>query len=337
MFVDYATVLIKAGNGGRGCVSFLRERFKPRGGPNGGDGGDGGDVVLMGDTSVDSLTRFRYTPRLAAENGHPGAGNNCSGKRGKDLLVRVPCGTIVRHAETGDVICEITEPENPVTVAQGGKGGRGNQHFATAVRQAPRYAQKGLPGIEFKAELELKIMADVGLVGLPNAGKSSLISIVSHATPKIADYPFTTLSPVVGVVELDEFRTLVMADIPGIIEGASRGRGLGVQFLKHIERTRVLLLVVDISSFADSAPDAAVAILQHEIQSFGHGLSEKPFLIAANKIDIDPSRAGLQTFLQRLPEGLRSKVYPVSTATREGLRTLLTALDKALLLDLPSQ
>ncbi len=330
MFVDSAKILIKAGDGGRGCVSFRRERFKPRGGPDGGDGGHGGDVVFRGSSSMNNLSRFRYTPRLFAKNGHPGRGNNCSGKKGKSITVNVPCGTIIKNLADGTILYEIIEPDIPVIVAKGGKGGMGNQHFATPTKQAPRYAQKGLPGEAFEVELELKIMADVGLVGLPNAGKSSLISKLSNAHPKIAGYPFTTLNPVVGVVELPEFRSLVMADIPGIIEGASSGKGLGLKFLKHIERTKAILYVIDISSFADTSPSQAFRILQNELKSFGHGLTEKKFLIAANKTDIDPDGTSLNDFLKNIGTKMAEKVHPVSVATGNGTDSLLAALDKLL-------
>ncbi len=336
MFVDYASVVIKSGNGGQGCVSFHREKFKPNGGPDGGDGGNGGDVILIGELGMNSLVRYRYTPRLFAKNGQPGMGSNRSGKKGKDMVVKVPCGTILRNTETGEILCEIIEPGTSVTVARGGKGGKGNQHFATPTKQAPRYAQPGLPGVEFKAELELKVMADIGLVGLPNAGKSSLISVVSHATPKIAGYPFTTLNPVVGVIELSEFRTMVMADIPGIIEGASEGKGLGIQFLKHVERTKTLLFVIDISPYADTPPENAFEILHREIESFGHGLPEKPFLIAANKTDLDPDATCRDEFSNHIPDNLKEKFFQISTATREGIDQLITALDKTLHDDLQS-
>lgn len=328
MFVDYVKVRIKSGHGGPGCSSFRRERYKPRGGPDGGDGGHGGDVVFVGDPAVNSLVQFRYTPRLFAEDGRPGRGSNCSGRQGKNLVLKVPLGTIVREQDSADCLCEITEPGVPIVVARGGKGGKGNQHFATATRQAPRYAQPGLPGEEFEAELELKVLADIGLVGLPNAGKSSLIAAVSQATPKIADYPFTTLNPVVGVVDLPGFRSLVMADIPGIIEGASNGRGLGIRFLKHVERTRVLLFVVDISEFADPPPQEALRILRAEVASFGHGLDRKPWVIAASKTDLDPGLERFQAFCADISPSPDTPVLPISAATRSGFDRLLAALDK---------
>jgi len=329
MFVDTAQVLIRSGHGGKGCLSFRREKYKPRGGPDGGDGGSGGDVVLIGSTGMNSLVKFRYTPKLLARNGRNGEGSNRSGKKGADLMVKVPCGTILRDADSGEVICEITREGIPVTVARGGKGGRGNQHFATSTNRAPRYVQDGLPGTEFRAVLELKVMADIGLVGLPNAGKSSLITAVSQATPKIADYPFTTLNPVVGVIELPEYRTLVMADIPGIIEGAAHGKGLGIQFLKHVERTRVLLFVIDISEYADTPPTEALAVLQNEIRTFGKGLDQKNFMIAANKTDLDPDEKRLRSFLKAVGAGLAEKVHPISAATGAGLDRLAAALDRA--------
>lgn len=330
IFVDTATVAIKSGNGGNGCMSFRREKYRPKGGPDGGDGGDGGDVVFVGDAGMDSLISFRYSPRLFAEHGQHGQGSNCTGKKGKDVLVRVPCGTILRNAETGEIHCEITQPDTPVIIARGGRGGRGNQHFATSTNQAPRRCEPGRPGIEFKAVLELKVMADVGLVGLPNAGKSSLITAVSKAHPKVADYPFTTLHPVVGVIELSNYGTIVMADIPGIIEGASHGKGLGLQFLKHVERTKVLLFVLDISRFADTPASEALSVLRNEIHTFGKGLEDKKFLIAANKIDLDADRGAFNEFVSGLPEEFTGRVYPVSSITREGLDTLIEALYKML-------
>jgi len=326
MFVDYANVIIRSGNGGKGCVSFRREKFMPKGGPNGGDGGDGGNVIVIGDAGLNSLSKYRYSPRLFAKNGNPGTGNNRSGKRGADMLVKVPCGTILRDPETEDILCEIIKPDVPVLIAKGGKGGLGNQHFATSTKQVPRYAQPGLPGVEFKAVLELKVMADVGLVGLPNAGKSSFITAVSHARPKIGSYPFTTLNPQVGVVELSDYRTMMIADIPGIIKGAAVGKGLGIQFLKHVERTRVLLLVLDISPFADQPASEALATLRREIEAFGHGLTEKPYLIAANKADMDPDGTGLQSLLDSLTTDDAARVMTISALKRTGLDNLLESL-----------
>ncbi len=308
-------------------MSFRREKYIPRGGPDGGDGGSGGDVIFIGDAGMNSLVRFRYSPRLFAGKGKHGSGNNRTGRNGKNLTVKLPCGTIVRNVDTGEIICEITEPGIPVTVALGGRGGKGNQHFATSTNKAPRHFQPGAQGVEFSAALELKVMADVGLVGLPNAGKSSLVAAVSKAAPKIADYPFTTLNPVVGVIELSDYRTIIMADIPGIIEGASSGRGLGIKFLKHVERTKILLFVIDISSFADVPAHKAFNILLEELKNFGHGLKEKEILIAANKTDLDPDRKSLNDFISSLNREFAKNVYAVSAVTTEGIDRLISALD----------
>jgi GTP-binding protein len=326
MFVDFANVIIRSGNGGKGCVSFRREKYIPKGGPNGGDGGNGGNVILIGDAALNSLSKYRYSPRLFAKNGNPGTGNNRSGKRGADIRVPVPCGTILRDPETEEILYEIIEPGVPVMLAKGGKGGLGNQHFATSTKQVPRYAQPGLPGVEFPAVLELKVMADVGLVGLPNAGKSSFIQAVSHARPKIGSYPFTTLNPQVGVVEMSGYRTMMIADIPGIIKGAAGGKGLGIQFLKHVERTRVLLFVLDISPFADQPAAEALAILRRETEAFGHGLSEKPYFIAANKADMDLDGAGLDSLRASLDTDDAARVMSISALQRTGLERLLEGL-----------
>ena len=327
MFIDFARVTVKSGNGGNGCVSFRREKYLPKGGPNGGDVGKGGDVVLVGDAKTNNLGAFRFSPRLVAENGWPGAGSNRTGKSGQAKIVKVPCGTIVKNAETEELICEILKPNEPVVIAAGGLGGAGNQHYATSRNQAPRTAKEGTPGRAFRAVLELKVMADVGLVGLPNAGKSSLITAVSHARPKIADYPFTTLDPSVGVIELPGFRRIFMADIPGIIAGAAHGKGLGLRFLKHVERTKVLLFVLDGSGFAEP-PAAAFDILRKEIEVFGHGLKEKKFLIAMNKTDLDSDKKQLARFKRKIGPDFSGTVYAVSAVTREGLDDLIAALDK---------
>ena len=330
MFVDTATVFIKSGHGGRGCMAFHREKFIPRGGPDGGDGGKGGSVIFLGDSGLNTLSKFRFSPRLVAENGHPGEGNQCSGKKGKDIRITVPCGTIVRNIETNEIICEILEPDKEITIAEGGDGGRGNQHFATPRNQTPHHTEVGWPGVEFKALLELKIIADVGLVGLPNAGKSSLLAAVSKATPKIADYAFTTLNPSLGVIDVSDYRSIVMADIPGLIEHASQGKGLGIEFLKHVERTRILLYIVDISEFAPIPPLEAYKILQKELHEFGHDIENKKQLIAANKMDLDPDKKRFKDFVSALPRGDRKKVIPISAAARSGLQPLIEALDKLL-------
>ena len=330
MFVDTVTVYLKSGRGGDGCCAFHREKFVPNGGPDGGDGGNGGDVVFIGDPNTNNLAKFRHSPKFYAESGHPGQGSMKTGKRGKDLKVRVPCGTVVRKLETNEILCEVLEPDQRIVVAKGGYGGKGNYHFATSTNQAPRTIEYGKEGESFKAVLELKIIADVGLVGLPNAGKSSLIASVSHAKPKIANYAFTTLQPNLGVIELKDYRTIVMADIPGIIEGASEGKGLGIQFLKHVERTKLLLFILDVSDYADTNPVDAFKMLKEEIHKFGHGLPEKKILIAANKMDLDSERKALKTFMKSLTKTEKNQVIPVSAATRQGLEELISRLDKEL-------
>ena len=328
MFIDTVTVFIKSGKGGDGAVSFHREKFVPRGGPDGGDGGDGGNVFLIGDPNMNNLAKFKHSPRFVADNGQPGMNKLQYGKKGKDLKVHVPCGTLIRNPETQEILFEILNPGQKECIAKGGRGGKGNYHFASSTNQTPRQFEKGTEGVQYKAVLELKMIADIGLVGLPNAGKSSLISAVSHAHPKIANYPFTTLSPHLGVIPLDNFRSLVMADIPGIIEGASEGKGLGIQFLKHVERTKVLLFILDVSSYADTPPLRALELLENEINKFGHDLPLKHRLIAANKTDLDPDKEALDSFLKSLPAKLRKQVIPVSTVTRKGLDKLIERLDE---------
>lgn len=300
----------------------------PKGGPDGGDGGDGGSIYFHGDSNQNTLIQFRHVPKIFSEPGQHGRGNNCSGKKGKDLHVHVPVGTVVKDGTTMEVLHEVVEEGQIVLVAKGGKGGRGNQHFATPSNQSPRHTEPGEETEEFEVFLELKLMADVGLVGFPNAGKSSLIAALSKATPKIADYPFTTLIPILGVIPLPEFRTMVMADIPGIIEGASTGKGLGIQFLKHVERTKILLIMLDISPYAEIDAFEAFNTIQNEMRLFGHGLSEKQFLIALNKSDLDHKGENAEIFKSMLPEYLHEKIICISGVTREGLEQLVHRLDK---------
>ena len=289
MFIDEARILVKAGDGGNGCVAFRREKFVPRGGPSGGDGGRGGDVVMQASQQHNTLIHFRYNPEHKAERGRHGEGSNCTGRDGDSAILKVPVGTSVFDAETGELIHDFSTPNEKMVVAKGGRGGRGNQHFATPVHQAPRESEPGRLGEERTYRLELKLLADVGLVGYPNAGKSTLISRISAAKPKIADYPFTTLEPNLGVVTVgtppDE-ESYVVADMPGLIEGAHLGHGLGVQFLRHIERTRVLVHLVDVSD-ASGRPDPIedFKVINGELESFGHGLDEKPMIVVATKID----------------------------------------------------
>lgn len=320
-FVDLAQITVKAGNGGNGCVSFHREKFVPKGGPDGGDGGKGGNVLFHADAQLHTLQDIRYRRTYKAENGRPGEGNNKSGKKGKDIVIPVPAGTLIKDRNKNLVLADLTSDGEEFIAAKGGNGGWGNQHFATATNKAPRFAKPGQPGESLDLELELKILADVGLVGLPNAGKSTLLSVLSAARPKIADYPFTTLVPNLGIVRYGEYRTFVMADIPGLIEGAHSGRGLGDQFLKHIQRTRVLLFLIDINE-----PDILLAYetLKKELSLYDPYLLEKPRLIAISKIDsiagdIDiPAFPGDET------------IIPVSSATGHNIKKLLQLIIKSL-------
>lgn len=326
-FVDQAKIYVKAGDGGAGCVSFRREKYVPRGGPDGGDGGDGGDVILIADPQIHTLYDFYHQVHFYAENGKPGMGKRMKGKDGEDLLLRVPLGTVVRDGETGEILGDLIRPGQTLIVAKGGKGGRGNAHFATPTRQAPKFAEKGQPGEERWLILELKLIADVGLVGLPNVGKSTLLSKITSAKPKIADYPFTTLQPNLGVVFLNEGETFVVADIPGLIEGAHKGLGLGHEFLRHIERTRVLLYVLDITR--EDALNQDFINLQRELYLYNPILLKKDFLIAFNKVDL-LKREEREEKIQRLkslfnPE-LRNRIYVISAVTGEGLKDLLYAL-----------
>uniref|UniRef100_A0A832GPI9 GTPase Obg n=1 Tax=Caldimicrobium thiodismutans TaxID=1653476 RepID=A0A832GPI9_9BACT len=326
-FVDQAKIYVKAGDGGPGCVSFRREKYVPRGGPDGGDGGDGGDVILVADPQVHTLYDFYHQVHFRAENGRPGQGKKMKGKDGEDLLLRVPVGTVVRDAETGELLGDLVTPGQTLVVARGGKGGRGNAHFATPTRQAPRFAEKGTPGEERWLLLELKLIADVGLVGFPNAGKSTLLAQISAAKPKIADYPFTTLEPNLGVVKLPEGETFVVADIPGLIEGAHRGVGLGHEFLRHIERTRVLLYILDISREELIVEDFKT--LRKELELYNPTLLTKPYLIAFNKIDLlaREKREEKINYLKGLFDpSFGPLIYPISAATGEGVKTLLYAL-----------
>jgi len=326
-FVDQAKIYVKAGDGGRGCVSFRREKYVPRGGPDGGDGGDGGDVILLADPQVHTLYDFHHQVHFRAENGRPGMGKKMRGRDGEDLILRVPVGTVVKDAETGEILGDLVKPGQTLIVARGGKGGRGNAHFATPVRQAPRFAEPGTPGEGRWLILELKLIADVGLVGFPNAGKSTLLSRITAARPKIADYPFTTLEPNLGVVKMEEGDTFIVADIPGLIEGAHRGVGLGHEFLRHIERTRVLLYLLDISKGEETIKD--YEILKKELLLYNPELLKKEYLIALNKIDLlspEEREEKIRAQKELFPEEDRAKIYPISAVTGEGIRPLLFAL-----------
>ena len=282
-FVDYVTITVRSGKGGAGALSFRRAKYEPKGGPDGGDGGQGGSVILRGDSQLYTLLDLRYNRHHFAANGQAGSGARKTGKSGDDIVLRVPLGTVARDTDTGEVVGEVVEVGQEVTLAQGGRGGKGNTFFKSATHQTPRYAQPGEEGEERNVTLELKLMADVGLVGFPNAGKSTLVSAVSSARPKIADYPFTTLEPSLGVVGVGEYQSFVMADIPGIIEGAAEGRGLGLQFLKHMERNAVLLFIVPID---EMDPAGCYATLLAELEAFNAELLRKPRLVALSKLDL---------------------------------------------------
>ena len=323
MFVDTAKIRIKAGNGGNGACTFHREKYVNAGGPDGGDGGKGGNVVFVGDTNISSLIDFKFKKRYIAENGKNGSGSNMTGKSAPDLVIKVPVGTLIREAETGRILADISDRE-PHIVAKGGKGGWGNQHFASATRQIPKFAKPGFPGEEFEVTLELKLLADVGLVGFPNVGKSTLISVVSAAKPEIANYPFTTLTPVLGVVKMDAGSSFVMADIPGLIEGASEGVGLGHDFLRHVERCRLILHVVDISATDGRDPIDDYKQINYELEKFNPELAKRPQIVALNKAD-----ASIEEMIDEFNEFAEEngfKTYLISAATGEGVQELVNAV-----------
>ena len=328
MFIDETRIRIKAGDGGNGCMAFRREKFVPKGGPSGGDGGRGGDIVLESSQRHNTLIHFRYNPEHSAERGRHGEGSNCSGRDGDDTVLKVPVGTTVYNEETGELIHDFHSPDERMVVAHGGRGGRGNQHFATATHQAPREHEMGFAGEEITLRLELKLLADVGLLGYPNVGKSTLIARISAARPKIADYPFTTLEPNLGVVtvgEMPDEESFVVADIPGLIEGAHEGAGLGVQFLRHIERTGVLAHLVDVSDGSGREdPLADFKVITAELASFGHGLAEKPVIVVASKIDVaNPDKLRK---LQAMAKRRKLAFFAISAVTGEGVDALRYAL-----------
>ena len=331
-FVDEATIRVQAGNGGHGCLSFRREKYVEKGGPDGGDGGHGGSVYLVADAAMNTLADFRVARKFRAESGQGGAGRNKTGRSGEDLDVRVPCGTVVHDIDTGEQICDLTEDGQRQRVAAGGRGGLGNTRFKSSTNRAPRKTTKGTPGEGRHLKLELKVLADVGLLGMPNAGKSTLISAMSQARPRIADYPFTTLHPNLGVVRVGMLQSFVMADIPGLIEGAAEGAGLGIRFLKHLQRTGLLLHVVDIAPVdAREDPVHAVQALELELGKFSTELAEKPRWLVINKIDLlDDETLALmrQDLLEKL--GWKGPVFEVSAATGEGTEALAQAVMREL-------
>ena len=329
MYTDYTKIFVKSGNGGNGAISFRREKYVAAGGPDGGDGGKGGDVYFITDKDSNTLINFRYNKKFKAENGQNGSGSRCNGKKGEDLYIKVPIGTVVKDAETGEIVADLSEDDSKELVLPGGRGGKGNAHFATATRQTPRFAQSGESGIEKQLILELKSLADVGLVGFPNAGKSTFLSVVTDAKPKIADYPFTTLNPNLGVVKNDYGDSFVIADIPGIIEGASSGVGLGIQFLRHIERTRLLLHVIDVSASEGRDPVEDFYIINKELKEYSPKLAQRKQIIVANKIDSmqDPS---LYEKLEKLAKEKNMEIFKISAATGEGIKDLMIAVSKIL-------
>ncbi len=329
-FVDDTKIYVKAGDGGRGCVSFRREKFVPKGGPDGGNGGRGGDVILQADNSHRTLLDLSYNQHQVAERGGHGSGNNRTGKSGRDVLIKVPIGTVASDAESGEILCDLAEDGAQCVIAEGGIGGKGNAHFATSTHRTPRFAQDGMEGQESWVRLELKLIADVGLVGFPNAGKSTLISRVTAARPKIADYPFTTVSPVLGVVRADH-ESFVMADIPGLIEGAHEGAGLGIKFLRHIERTWLLLHLIDISD-QERNPWRDYETINKELEGFSPVLLRKPQIVAFNKIDLAGSVEERKK-LKKAVDLFKKKgvgVFPVSAASGEGIVPLLKEILRVL-------
>jgi GTPase len=329
MFIDEAKIFVRAGDGGRGCVSFRREKFVPKGGPDGGDGGKGGDIVLQADGNLSTLLDFRYRQRYTAERGEHGRGSDQKGRDGSDQLIRLPLGTMVRSMDSGAVLADLVTPDQCFVAARGGRGGRGNARFKSPTKQAPRYAQPGEPGEAAWLTLELKLLADVGLMGLPNAGKSTLLARLSAARPKIGAYPFTTLVPQLGIVRLRDERSCVMADIPGIIEGAHAGKGLGHQFLRHIERTRLLIHLVDMTSAGEDGSLHSFDTVNHELQAYASQLAEKPQLVVATKMDVPAAKQAWERFHPAVAaRGLPA--IAISAVTGEGIGTLLDEIDRAL-------
>jgi GTP-binding protein len=330
-FVDEATIRVQAGNGGHGCLSFRREKYVQRGGPDGGDGGHGGSVYLVAEPSLNTLADFRVARKFRAESGQGGSGRNKTGRSGDDLDVQIPCGTVVHDVDTGELICDLTEPGQRQMVAEGGRGGLGNTRFKSSVNRAPRKITNGSQGEARHLSLELKVLADVGLLGMPNAGKSTLIAAMSEAKPRIADYPFTTLHPNLGVVRVGQLQSFVMADIPGLIEGASEGAGLGIQFLRHLQRTGLLLHLVDIAPIDGSDPAETVKAIANELVKFSEDLAEKPRWLVINKIDLlsaDEQAKAAQDLLGKL--NWKGRVFEISAATGEGTQLLGQAVMREL-------
>jgi len=330
LFVDQVTVTVKAGRGGNGCVSFRREARVPKGGPDGGHGGDGGSITLFADENISSLAYFRFYPIIKAKNGAPGEGGNRQGKRGAEVRLGVPVGTVVKEADGGAVLADLKAHGQTFVAARGGRGGRGNASYATATHQTPRESQPGRPGEARQLFLELKLIADVGLVGFPNAGKSTLISGISAARPLIADYPFTTLTPNLGVVDIGEYRSFVVADIPGLIEGAHLGQGLGIRFLRHIERTKMLVHIIDVSPYSGRDPLEDYKVIMKELEAFSPEVAARPQILAANKADLLGEDASRLVRLRRMAARKKIPLFAISALKREGLKPLVEAIARLL-------
>jgi GTP-binding protein len=338
VFVDEAKILVKAGNGGNGCIAFRREKYVPRGGPSGGDGGHGASIYLEANPNDNTLLRYRYNREFKADRGRHGEGSNCSGHSGADMILQVPVGTLAYDEQTGETIADLAVPGQRILIAQGGRGGRGNQHFAKPWHQAPREHEDGFPGEERHLRLELKLLADVGLVGFPNAGKSTLISVISAARPKIANYPFTTLEPNLGVVNADGGtgghgtelgRTFVVADLPGLIEGAHLGAGLGIRFLRHVERTRLIVHLIDTSDSNVDDPVHSFQVINGELQAFSPALVEKPMIVVATKMDATTDRTRLET-LQDFCKERKLEFHSISAVAGDGVKDLVRSIADAL-------
>ena len=329
MFTDYAKIIIKSGNGGDGAITFRREKYVAAGGPDGGDGGKGGDIYFRVDPNANTLIDFRYTKKFKAQNGENGSGGNKYGKSGEDLYIDVPIGTIIRDAETGKIVADLSKDGQVELVLKGGRGGKGNSHFATATRQVPRFAQAGEDGEEKEVILELKLLADVGLLGFPNVGKSTFLSVVTDAKPKIANYHFTTIEPNLGVVKTEKGDSFVIADIPGIIEGASEGIGLGIQFLRHVERTRLLLHVIDVSGVEGRNPVQDFHTINEELKKYSEKLSQRKQIIVANRIDIMQDDTGYKE-LEKLAKEQNIEIFKISGATGQGIKELLNRVSEVL-------
>ena len=331
MFTDYTKIIIKAGDGGNGAATFRREKYVAAGGPDGGDGGNGGSVYFQVDKDKNTLIDFRYNRKFKAKNGENGSGNHCNGKYGEDLVIKVPIGTVVKDVETGKIVADLSEPNQKELILKGGRGGRGNSHFATATRQAPRFSEDGEKGDEKEIILELKLLADVGLLGFPNVGKSTFLSVVTDAKPKIANYHFTTIVPNLGVVKTKDGNGFVIADIPGIIEGASEGVGLGIQFLRHVERTRLLLHFLDVSGQEGRNPIEDFYAINEELKKYSEKLSSRKQIIVANKIDvIQEENSELMKQVEELSKKENLKLFKISAATKQGVEELIVYVRKQL-------